>query len=237
MVLGQEGVGKSALVVRFITRRFIGEYDRNLEKVYSFQTSMDNESVSFEILDTVGQPQDEGCLLRESNIRWAEAFILMYSVTDKCSFEDCTRLKFLVNYNKRRKRLGSECKDAAMDVPVLLIGNKTDLARDRMVSKEEGLKRSKDIGCVCFHEISVRESVDQVRYVFRDVFHFWKAHKKLSKLKRSSSESENGSRSCAEHRGVPCSSKSPSPSAGGSDCTLTGTSTSRFFGQKRISGA
>lgn len=40
-----------ALIVRFITRRFIGEYDPNLEKVYSFTTIMDNEAVLFEILD------------------------------------------------------------------------------------------------------------------------------------------------------------------------------------------
>lgn len=41
----------AAMIVRFITRRFIGEYDPNVEKVYSFNTIMDNESVLFEILD------------------------------------------------------------------------------------------------------------------------------------------------------------------------------------------
>lgn len=39
------------MVVRFITRRFIGEYDPNLEKVYTFSTIMDNEPYLFEILD------------------------------------------------------------------------------------------------------------------------------------------------------------------------------------------
>jgi hypothetical protein len=51
--------------------------------------------------------QESECLTLEANIRWAEAFILMYSVTDKCSFDECNRLKFLINYNKRRRRLGS----------------------------------------------------------------------------------------------------------------------------------
>lgn len=46
----------SALVVRFITRRYIGEYDPTLEKVYTFHTLMDNEMVYFEILDTAGEP-------------------------------------------------------------------------------------------------------------------------------------------------------------------------------------
>lgn len=31
----------------------------------------------------------------------------MYSVTDKCSFDDCNRLKFLINYNKRKRRITS----------------------------------------------------------------------------------------------------------------------------------
>lgn len=51
--------------------------------------------------------QESECLTLEANIRWAEAFILMYSVTDKCSFDECNRLKFLINYNKRKRRLNS----------------------------------------------------------------------------------------------------------------------------------
>lgn len=43
-------------MVRFITRRFIGEYDPNLEKIYAFQTVIDNEMVYFEILDSAGDP-------------------------------------------------------------------------------------------------------------------------------------------------------------------------------------
>lgn len=54
MVLGQSGVGKTAMVVRFITRRYIGEYDPNLEKIYTFNTTLDNDYVQFDILDATG---------------------------------------------------------------------------------------------------------------------------------------------------------------------------------------
>lgn len=189
MVLGQSGVGKSALVVRFITKRFIGEYDPTLEKTYSYSTVIDNEMVYFEILDTAGQPHEAECLTLEPNIRWAEAFILMYSVTDKCSFDECNRLKFLINYNKRRRRLvTNSTKEALSEVPVVLVGNKADQSGDRMVSLEDGQRRSREIGCVCFHEISVRESIEQVWCVFRDVCQFWRVHTKFPKIKRSSSE-------------------------------------------------
>jgi Ras family. len=53
-------------------------------------------------------------------------------------------------------------QEAVTDVPVVLVGNKTDQWGDRMVTLEEGQRRSKEIGCVCFHEISVRESIEQV---------------------------------------------------------------------------
>lgn len=43
------------MVVRFITRRFIGDYDPNLEKVYTHNTVIDNDVVLFEILDATGQ--------------------------------------------------------------------------------------------------------------------------------------------------------------------------------------
>ncbi|SPP82017.1 ras-related and estrogen-regulated growth inhibitor [Drosophila guanche] len=191
MVLGQSGVGKTAMVVRFITRRFIGEYDPNLEKIYTCQTTLDKEQVQFDILDATGQLQELDGVTLESNIRWADAFILMYSITDKCSFDECSRLKFLINYNKRRRKLGSASKDYTLDIPVILVGNKTDQPGDRMVSLEEGQRRFRELSCACFHEISVRESVDQVLNVFRDVFRFWRVFTKFPKLKRSTSDVAN----------------------------------------------
>lgn len=44
-----------AMIVRFLTRRFIGEYDSKQEKVYTFNTVVDNEVVVLEILDTARQ--------------------------------------------------------------------------------------------------------------------------------------------------------------------------------------
>lgn len=56
-ILGQNGVGKSALTVRFITRRFIGDYDPDLEKVYACSRCIDGESVTLELLDTAAQEE------------------------------------------------------------------------------------------------------------------------------------------------------------------------------------
>lgn len=53
-------------------------------------------------------------------------------------------------------------QDNNCDVPVILVANKTDQNGDRMVSLEEGQRRFREISCACFHEISVRESSEQV---------------------------------------------------------------------------
>lgn len=57
-----------------------------------------------------------------------------------------------------------------------------------MVSPEDGYRRSKEISCVSFHEISVREEVDDVSAVFRDLTRYWSLSKS-PKLKRSTSDS------------------------------------------------
>lgn len=50
-----------AMVVRFITKRFIGEYDSQ-ERIYNFNTVIDNETVNFEILDSCGINNQVGFL-------------------------------------------------------------------------------------------------------------------------------------------------------------------------------
>ncbi|KAG7168345.1 Ras-related and estrogen-regulated growth inhibitor-like 1 [Homarus americanus] len=232
-----ERISRDALVVRYITRRYIGEYDPCLERVYPHTAVIDTETLALEILDSAGQSHvsmmetDVGMMLSqetdsvrlEGNIRWADVFVLMYSVTDKCSFDDCNRLKFLINYNKRKRRIPSPTskvggKDGSWEVPVVLVGNKKDQGGDRMVTTEEGFKRSRDIGCHAFHEISVRESIEEeeastaipflclleevnvdefyrpsphqkkVSRVFGDAVRYWREVVKTPKLRRASSD-------------------------------------------------
>lgn len=83
-------------------------------------------------------------------------------------------------------------QDGIYDVPVILVANKIDQGGDRMVTRDEGQRRFREISCACFHEISVRESVDQVLAVFRDVYRFYRVSTKFPKLKRSSSDVQNG---------------------------------------------
>lgn len=47
-VLGNEGVGKTALLVRFLCHRFIGEYDPTIEDCYQRKITVDGEEVTID---------------------------------------------------------------------------------------------------------------------------------------------------------------------------------------------
>uniref|UniRef100_UPI00358F638D uncharacterized protein isoform X1 n=1 Tax=Myxine glutinosa TaxID=7769 RepID=UPI00358F638D len=88
LVLGQSCVGKTAMIVRFLTGRFIGDYDPTLETVYKHSIKIDGDLVDFEIFDTAKEDPS----LLDSNICWAEAFIVAFAVTNRPSFLEAMKL-------------------------------------------------------------------------------------------------------------------------------------------------
>ncbi|XP_043383346.1 GTP-binding protein REM 2 isoform X3 [Chelonia mydas] len=82
-------------------------------------------------------PQGEaGSWLQESCLQTGDAFLLVFSVTDRRSFSR-------VPQTLLRLREGSPHPDP----PVILVGNKSDLARSREVSLEEGRSLAVMLSC------------------------------------------------------------------------------------------
>ena len=128
----------------------------------------------------------------EESIRWADAYILLYSVADRCSLNECLRLKFLINaYGKRNRKLSVASPEGALsNNPVALVGNQNDRSLDRMVPLQEGVACAAQLGCVAFYEISVRECCDSVHTIFEDLYMCHKRPKKFRAIypRRSVSE-------------------------------------------------
>lgn len=82
----------------------------------------------------------------------------------------------------------NQLQESSVDVPMVFVGNKIDQIGDRMVSTQEGMWQARFGSCVCFHEISVRESTEQVTRVFRDTCRFWRVLNRYPKLRRSTSD-------------------------------------------------
>lgn len=85
-------------------------------------------------------------------IQWADGLLLVYSITDRRSF----------NYIRRAK------SDLQSDTPVQLCANKVDMVHLRQVSRDEGEILAKDFECK-FSEVSAADHVDQVAEVFNEL--------------------------------------------------------------------
>ncbi|XP_043913116.1 ras-like protein family member 11A-like [Protopterus annectens] len=161
VVLGGSGVGKTALVVRFLTKRFIGDYESNTGALYSRKFNLDGEQISLQVQDTpfvsLQDDNDSICCQEQINrsIYWADGFVFAFSITDYSSSRVIQPL-----YQHIRKIHPSG------NIPIIVIGNKGDLLRARQVSTKEGIQLASELSGMYF-EVSARENYEGVY----DAFH------------------------------------------------------------------
>lgn len=132
-VLGDGGVGKTALAVQFTLNCFVETYDPTIEDAYRKQLIVDNRMCFVEVIDTAGQ--EEYATLRDQWVREGQGFILVYSIASRSTFE---RLEIFRQSMRRVKR---------GDPIFMLVGNKCDKTYEREVSKEEGAALARQFGC------------------------------------------------------------------------------------------
>lgn len=105
-----------------------------------------------DILDTAGQ--EEYSAMREQYMRTGEGFLLVYSVTERESYNELSTF-----YQQILRVKETE------EVPLLLVGNKSDLTEERSVSYEEGEKLAKQFQCQ-FLETSAKQGINVDRAFF-----------------------------------------------------------------------
>lgn len=154
VVVGGGGVGKSALTIQFIQSHFVQDYDPTIEDSYRKQCVIDDRVAHLDILDTAGQ--EEFSAMREQYMRTGEGFLLVFSVTDRSSFEEIPRFHTQI--------LRVKDKD---DFPMILVGNKSDLENERTVSTAEGQELSRKLK-ITYLESSAKQRIN-VDAAFHDL--------------------------------------------------------------------
>lgn len=121
--MGSNGVGKTSLVSQFLSSDFLTtqeSLDDSQEKTVTLM--VDGVESKLICMDSISTSIDEECL------NTADAFVIVYSVTDRSTYNYASRtlssLSNLFNY----------CPSKA----VIVVGNKVDLVRGRIVSSDEG---------------------------------------------------------------------------------------------------
>jgi len=150
-VLGQGGVGKTALTIRLCSNHFVEYYDPTIENSYRRQVVIDDQVAVLDILDTAGQ--EEYSALRAQWIRVGEGFVIMYSIDKYNTFQHVEELQQVI--------LEAKDLDATEAPPTVLIGNKVDLEKEglRKVSTAEGAELAKNHGFL-FFETSAKDVIN-----------------------------------------------------------------------------
>jgi len=154
VVLGSGGVGKSALTVKFVSGTFMEKYDPTIEDFYRKEIEVDQAPSVLEILDTAGTEQFAS--MRDLYIKNGQGFVIVYSITSLQTFQDIKTMKEQIMRVKGTDR-----------VPMLLVGNKSDLEHQREVHHGEGLGLAEMWNCP-FLEASAK-STQNVNEVFIEI--------------------------------------------------------------------
>eukprot|EP01089_Gocevia_fonbrunei_P012290 TRINITY_DN2863_c0_g2_i1.p1 TRINITY_DN2863_c0_g2~~TRINITY_DN2863_c0_g2_i1.p1 ORF type:complete len:195 (-),score=47.71 TRINITY_DN2863_c0_g2_i1:82-666(-) len=151
VVVGGGGVGKSAISIQLTQNHFVDEYDPTIEDSYRKQVTVDEDTCLLDILDTAGQ--EEFSAMRDQYMRTGEGFLLVFSLSDRTTWDESIPLF------QRIQRV----QEDETQPPMVLVGNKKDLTKDRTVTTTELIERGKEWGVPCFEaSAKTRENVEEV---------------------------------------------------------------------------
>ncbi|XP_040281469.1 GTPase RhebL1 [Bufo bufo] len=144
VMLGYPSVGKSSLALQFIKGDFPKDYEPTIENTWSKTFVLGNDEFELDVVDTAGL--DEYSLLPQSFVFGIHGYIVVYSVACSRSFQIASGL-YRILVDKRGKCL----------MPIVLVGNKTDLpSHCREVKSEDGKKLAESWGAA-FMEVSAKD--------------------------------------------------------------------------------
>ena len=129
MTLGNSDVGKTSFILRFAKNSY---RDTKLITLgIDLETkiiALNNKKYQIDLFDTAGQERYKSISL--NTVKNADGIILMYDITNQKSYDSISEWMEKISENLES------------DIPIILIGNKCDLNKERIISKEEGKELS-----------------------------------------------------------------------------------------------
>jgi len=163
VIIGESGVGKSSIMSTFAYHKFPDAFISTIGIDYVSKKLItkfnDNiYHITLRIFDTAGQKRFQTIteIYQNSSL---DGLVIVYDITDMDSF---TRAEELIKRSREISPLGSK-------LPILLVGNKIDLADKRCISpiKAQELVTKYDLGD--YIEISAKTTKDHCEEVFKKI--------------------------------------------------------------------
>jgi len=142
LLIGDSGVGKSCLLLRFSDDIFTDSFISTIGVDFKIRTiDLDGKRIKLQIWDTAGQERFR--TITSSYYRGAHGIIVVYDVTEQKSFDSI------------QKWLQEIDTFAGPTVTKLLVGNKCDLDSQRVIQTPKGEELAKSLG-IPFIETSAK---------------------------------------------------------------------------------
>ena len=146
MLLGDSGVGKSCIILRYIEDTFSINLMNSIGVDFKLKNiEIDNKKIKLQIWDTAGQERFR--TITTSYYKGAHAIVIVFDITDKESFEHVKIWMQDID------------KFAKQGVMRILVGNKCDLEHQRAVTKEEGNEMALKYG-IKYIETSAKDTIN-----------------------------------------------------------------------------
>merc|ERR1711991_669541 len=124
IIIGPSGAGKSCLLLQFTDKRFLTDHELTIGVEFGTRMiEVDGKKIKLQLWDTAGQESFRS--ITRSYYRGAQGALLVFDITKRSSFAH------LQSWLEEVRRQGTD------NMSVLVVGNKSDLAADRQVSREE----------------------------------------------------------------------------------------------------
>ena len=183
IVIGDSGVGKSCLTTKAVKNNFEEYYTATVGfEFLTFNLKLNDNVIKLQIWDTCGQEIYKSLI---SNFyRNSALAIMLYSIDNKDSFVHTE------NWLNEVKNLANP------DIRIFLVGNKSDLEGNRVISKEEGENFKEKNKLDLFIETSAKTGynarnvlVEAAKCLFIDYNNFKKNNANTEKNRKNSENS------------------------------------------------
>ena len=152
VIVGDSGVGKSCLLLRFADDAFSEDFTSTIGVDFRMSTiNVDDIVVRMQVWDTAGQERFR--TITSAYYRNSDAIIICYDVSKRETFDH------VIDWYNEVMKYGKT------DVPVFLVGNKTDLPAD--VLEYDALKLAGDLKIK--HYYSSSRTAEGVNVIFNDI--------------------------------------------------------------------
>ena len=146
LLLGDSGVGKSSIIIRYIENNFSNNLMNSIGVDFKLKNiEVDSKKIKLQIWDTAGQERFK--TITTSYYKGAHAILIVFDITDRDSFDHVKN--WMADIDKFAKE----------GVLRILVGNKCDLVNNRKIEMEEAKEIANKYG-IKYIETSAKDTIN-----------------------------------------------------------------------------